>query len=136
MIDPSLAMQVALRTRLVASSAVTSIVPATMIVDRNASPALDNGIVIGEGQTLPDDGLARNRHEVFADLHIWRKESGLVGSKQIAGAIRQALNDGPLTVAGYHVVDLRIASTRFMRDPNGTHSHGVLSLVARLVEVA
>lgn len=136
MIDPSLAIQVALRTRLVASSAVTSIVPATLIVDRNASPALDNGIVIGEGQTLPDEGIARNRHEVFADLHLWRRESGVVGSKQIAGAIRTALDDGPLTVSGFHVADLRIASTRFLRDPNGTHSHGVVSLVARLVEVA
>lgn len=136
MIDPSLAIQVALRTRLAASSSVTSIVPANLIVDRNSTPALDNGIVIGEGQTLPDEGIARNRYEVFADLHLWRKESGVVGSKQIAGAVRAALNDGPVTVIGFHVADLRIASTRFLRDPNGTHSHGVVSLVARLVEVA
>lgn len=134
--DPSLPLQSAIRARLVASSAITAIIPATAIVDRNATPAMDHSIVIGEGQTIPDDGISRNRHEVFADLHIWRKESGLIGSKQVVGAIRNALNDGPLIVAGYHVADLRIASSRFMRDPGGLHSHAVLSLECRLVEQA
>lgn len=136
MTEPSLALQAAVRARLVASSALVAMIPATAIVDRNATPALDNSIVIGEGQTLPDAGLARNRHEVFADLHVWRKELGLVGSKQVVGAIRDALNDGPLAVAGFHVVDLRIASTRFLRDPGGLHSHAVVSLDCRLQEVA
>lgn len=136
MSEPSLYFNRAIRARLVASSAVTSLVPASSIIDRNARPELDNAIIIGEGMTVPDDGLARSRHEAFADLHIWRKEPGLVGSKQIAGAIRAALSDGPLAVELFHVADLRIASTRFLRDPNGTHSHGIVSLEARLVEIA
>lgn len=136
MTEPSLPLQAAIRARLVASSAVTSIIPATAIVDRNATPMLDHSIVIGEGQTVPGAGISRKRHEVFADLHIWRKETGLVGAKQVVGAIRDALNDGPLSVAGFHVVDLRIASSRFLRDPGGLHSHAVLSLECRLAEVA
>jgi hypothetical protein len=132
--EPSLPLQGAIRARLVASSAVTAIIPASAIVDRNTTPVLDHSIVIGEAMTGPDGGITRTRHMVVADLHIWRKEAGTVGSKQVAGAIRDALTDGPLSVAGYHVADLRIASTRFLRDPNGTHSHGVLSLEARLVE--
>lgn len=134
--EPSLDLQKAVRTRLVASSAVTSIIPATAIVDRNATPALDHSIVIGEAITGPDDGLARHRHHVVADLHVWRKEPGLAGSKQVVGAIREALNDGPLILDMHHVADLRIASTRFLRDPGGLHSHAVLSLEARLVEFA
>lgn len=134
--EPSLPFQAAIRTRLVASSAVTSIIPASAIVDRNATPALDHSIVIGEGITAPDDGIARRRHVIVADLHVWRKEPSLVGAKQVVGVIKDALNDGPLTVAGYHVVDLQIASTRFLRDPGGLHSHAVLSLECRLVEVA
>jgi len=133
--EPSLALQTAIRSRLIASSAVTGLVPASAIVDRNSTPVLDNAILIGEGMTLADDGLARTRHEAFADLHIWRKESGLVGAKQVAGAIRAALSDGPMTVGGFHVADLRIASSRFIRDPGGQHSHGIVSLVARVVEV-
>lgn len=134
--EPSLPLQAALRSRIVASSAVTSVIPASAIVDRNATPALDNSIVIGEALTGPDDGLARHRHHVVADVHVWRKEPGLVGAKQVVGAIRDALNDGPLSVSGYHVADLRISSTRFLRDPGGLHSHAVLSLECRLVETA
>lgn len=129
-------LQAAIRARLVASSAVTSIIPATAIVDRNATPALDHSIVVGEAMTGQDDGIARHRHMIVADVHVWRKEPGLVGGKQVVGAIRDALNDGPLFVAGYHVADLRIASTRFLRDPGGLHSHAVLSLECRMVEVA
>ncbi len=134
MTEPSLALQAAIRARLVGASAITSVIPATAIVDRNATPALDQSIVIGEAITGPDDGLARHRHMIVADVHVWRKEPGLAGSKQVAGAIRDALNDGPLTVTGFHVADLRIASSRFLRDPGGVHSHAVLSLECRLVE--
>lgn len=134
--EPSLDLQKAIRARLIAASAVTSIIPATAIVDRNATPALDHSIVIGEGIAAPDDGLARTRHHVVADVHVWRKEPGLAGSKQVVGAIRDALNDGPLILDMHHVADLRITSTRFLRDPGGLHSHAVLSLEARLVEFA
>lgn len=134
--EPSLPLQAAIRARLVASSAITSIIPATAIVDRNATPALDHSIVIGEAMTGPDDGIARHRHMIVADVHVWRKEPGLVGAKQVVGAIRAALSDGPLAPDGYHVADLRIASSRFLRDPGGLHSHAVLSLECRLVELA
>ena len=134
--EPSLDLQKAVRNRLVAASAVTSIIPATAIVDRNATPALDHSIVIGEAMTGPDDGLARTRHSVVFDLHVWRKEPGLAGVKQVVGAIRDALNDGPLILDHHHVAGLRIASTRFLRDPGGLHSHAVLSLECRLVEFA
>lgn len=134
--EPSLALQAAIRARLVATSAVTSLVPAASILDKNARPAPFPGIIIGEGQTVPDAGIARNRHEAFADLHIWATEPGLVQSKTIAGAIRAALADAVWNIPGLHVVDLQIASTRFMRDPDGLHSHGVVSLRFRVMEVA
>lgn len=136
MSDPSLDFQKALRARLVASSAVTSLVPAAAILDRNARPVLDPSIIIGEGQTVPDDGLSRNRHITYADLHIWKTEAGLAGVKQIAGAIRDALADGFWSFDHFHVADMQIAGTRFLRDPDGLHSHGIVSLQARVVEAA
>lgn len=134
--EPSLDLQKAIRTRLVATSAVIAIIPASAIVDRNATPALDNSIVIGEGTTGPDDGIARNRHLVVADVHVWRKETSLAGAKQVVGLIKDALADGPLSLEHYHIADLLIASSRFLRDPGGLHSHAILSLQARLVETA
>lgn len=134
--EPSLDLQKAIRSRLVASSSVTSLVPAAKILDKNGRPEVFPCILIGEGETMPDDGVARNRHQSFADLHLWQTEPGLAGVKAIAGAIRGALSDGPLSVDGFRVADLRIERSRFLRDPDGIHSHGVISLQARLVERA
>lgn len=134
--EPSLELQKAVRARLVASSAVTALVPASAIIDRNSRPEIFPCILIGEGQTVPDAGLARSRHETFADLHIWRTEPGLVVSKQVAGAIRAALADTFWSIPGLHVADLFISGSRFMRDPDGVHSHGIITLQANVVEVA
>ena len=135
MSNPCLPLQAAIRARLVASPSVTSIIPASAILDRNATPALDNSIVIGEGLSIRDNGIARDRRSVVMDLHIWRKEPGTVGSKQAAGAVEAAL-DEPLSVAGFHVIDFDVVSVRFLRDPGGEHSHAVVSVECRTQKVA
>lgn len=136
MIEPSLELQKAVRLRLVASSALVAMVPAANIVDKNGLPAVFPCILIGEGQTIGAGDVARRRHACFLDLHCWVKETGLVASKQIAGAVRAALADAVWNVPSMHIADLHISSSRFLRDPNGTTSHAVLSLEAICVEVA
>lgn len=136
MTEPSLAMQAAIRARLVASPAVVALVPAASILDKHARPVPDPSIIIGEGQTVPDAGLARTRHQCFFDLHIWKKEASLVGAKQIAGAVRDALAPSFWSVPGLHVADLLVSSSRFIRDPDGQHSHGIVTLQALVMEVA
>ncbi len=134
--EPSLELQKAIRARLVASTAVTTLVPAASILDRNGLPATFPSILIGEGQTVPGGLISRTQHQVYLDLHIWVKETGLVTSKQVAGAIRNALTDTRWTVTGLHIADLHVSGSRFLRDPGGLYSHGVISLSAIAVEVA
>ena len=136
MIEPSYELQKMIRARLVAATAVINLVPAASIVDRNGIPATFPCILIGEGQTVPGGDVARRRHDAFLDLHIWQKETGLAFSKQVAGAIRDALTDTQWTATGLHVADLYVTSSRFIRDPNGIHSHGVISLTANVLETA
>ena len=133
--EASLELQKAVRLRLVAATVVTSLVPAASIVDRNGTPSTFPSILLGEGQSVPGGDIARRRHDVFLDLHIWQKETGLAFSKQVAGAIREALTDAVWSIPGLHVADLYVTSSRFLRDPNGTTSHGVLSLTANVLEV-
>ena len=133
--EPSLALQAAIRDRLISSSALTSLIPADNILDKNALPLAMPCILLGEGQTIPDAGLARDRHKVFLDLHIWHKEPGLAQSKTVAGAIRDALSDAFWIVPGFDVADLYVTMSRFMRDPDGIHSHGVISLKAQVREL-
>ena len=136
MSEPSLDLQKAIRARLAASSAVTSLVPATAIMDRNWRPEVFPCILIGEGQTLAPEGLARSRFVVYADLHLWQSDPSLSSVKTIASAVRDALADGPRALDGFYVADLFVHGSRFMRDPDGVHSHGVMTLSATLVELA
>ena len=134
--EPSLALQAAVRARLVASSALVSLVPAANVRDVNGKPAVFPCIIVGEGQTSPGGDIARKRHDAFLDLHIWATEGGLVTSKQVAGAVRAALIDTNWNFTGLHVADLHVTSSRFLRDPDGLHSHAVISLSAIVKETA
>jgi hypothetical protein len=135
MSDPSLALQALIRARLSASAEVTALVPATAIVDRNHRPEQFR-IVIGEGRANFADNVQDSYHDqAFADLHIWVKETGLAGGKAIAGAVKDALSDGPWSVDGYRAINVRVVNARYMRDPDGQFSHTVLSIEALLIEV-
>lgn len=123
-----LAVQIAIRARLLAAAAVTDLVPATAILDRNATPAPRPSIVIGDAQVV-DEGtsIARTRERIFHTLHVWKTEPSREGVKRIMAAIRAAIRAERLDLGtGYHCVDWRISSTRALSDPDGETSHGVM----------
>ncbi|SFD17113.1 DUF3168 domain-containing protein [Salipiger profundus] len=133
-----LAIQIAIRARLVATSAVTDLVPASNILDRNATPAPRPSIVIGEAQVV-DEGstIARTRERVFHTIHIWKTELSREGVKEILAAARAAIRSTRLDLgAEYHCVDWRVSSTRTMSDPDGESSHGVMVVDVLAEEVA
>lgn len=136
--SPELALQKAIGDRLAGTAAVTALVPAANILDRNERPAARPAIIFGEAQTLDEgDSIARNRHRIYFDLHIWITEPGTTGGKAVAWAIRQAIHAARLDLgAGLHCADARVSSQRFLRDPNGVDCHGVVTLDALVVEVA
>lgn len=133
-----LAVQTAIRSRLIATPAVTDLVPATSIMDRNATPAPRPGIVIGDAQEV-DEGtsLSRDRVRVYHTIHVWKTEPSREGVKIIAGAIRAAIRSSRLDLgAGYHCSDWRVSSTRTMSDPDGVSSHATLVVDCLVQEVA
>ena len=132
MSDPSLAVQKALRARFITTAAVTTLVPAANILDRNQRPVPDPSIIIGEDQTV-DAGIAvaRDYVRVYSTIHIWKKEASLEGVKGIAGALRRAVGRVQrldLADPDYFCSDIKINSSRFLRDPDGEFSHGILTL--------
>lgn len=122
-----LAVQKAIRARLVASPTVTALVPAAAILDRNQRPAPDPSIILGESQEV-DEGtsLQRDRTRIYHTLHIWKREPSLTGVKAICGAVRAALKADRLELDGYHCADWHVSSGRCLRDPDGETSHGVM----------
>ncbi|WP_275788572.1 DUF3168 domain-containing protein [Pararhizobium gei] len=133
-----LAVQIALRARFTSTPAVSALVPANHILDRNARPAPDPSIILGEDQTVDDgNSVKRDRHLVYSTIHLWKREASTAGVKAIAWAMRNALRAGRLNLgSSFHCVDCRVSSQRFMRDPDGETSHGVLTIETLAEEVA
>jgi hypothetical protein len=134
--EPSLALQKAIGVRLIASGAVTALVPADAIVDRSGAPELDRCIMIGEAQTVHADRYRRFYDEAFASLHIWVKEPGLLTAKKIGGAIIDTLIEKPFDFDGYRCTGMMNGGSRYMRDPHGVYSHGIVTIRAIVRERA
>ena len=133
----ALVLQRALRARLISWPAVTALVPAGSILDSHQRPAPDPAIILGEDQEIAGGDIRRQQTRVYATLHLWKREPSTEGVKEIAGAIRAALHSGrPALGPDWHCVDCWVGATRFLRDPDGETSHGVVTveaLVKRLV---
>lgn len=126
---PEIALQNAVRARLIGEGAIITQVPAANILDRNARPNPRPSIIIGEGYSRDEgDSIARNLTRVWMDLHIWIKEKSLEQSKTVAGAIRTAIRSRLSASDGFHIVDCYVETTRFLRDPDGETSHGVITI--------
>lgn len=131
MTEASLALQAAIRARLVATQAVTALVPANSIHEGRPRPEEFPAVQIGDGQTVLEAVTYARRHvRVYADLHVWCAEEGVSDGKAIAGAIRDAIMSSPLTVTDWRVVDHTVTAARFMRDTAGLYSHCVVSVEA------
>lgn len=133
---PEIVLQKAVRLRLVETAALVALVPAENILDRNIYPIIDPSIIIGEGISRDDgEAISRNRTTIAADLHVWKKEPSTAGVKEIAGLIRTAIRSGRLILdPGFHCVDTRVFSARFLRDPAGESSHAVVTIEAIVEE--
>lgn len=133
-----LALQKAIRARLIGTDALTQLVPASNILDRNERPNPRPSIVIGEGQSVDEgDSIARTLTRVYMDLHVWVEEPSTETSKRIAGAIRMAVKTGKFPVSdGFHFADCRVRGSRFLRDPDGKTSHAIVTIDALVQEVS
>lgn len=133
-----LAVQVAIRARLMATPAVTSLVPAASILDVNQRPSPSPSIMLGESQAVDEGTSLRRAHvRVYHTIHVWKQEPSLEGVKVICAAIRAAIHAGRLDLGpGLHCADALVSSMRQMRDPDGETSHGVVTVEVLVCEVA
>ncbi|GAB9248270.1 DUF3168 domain-containing protein [Bradyrhizobium diazoefficiens] len=130
-LDPSWALQVAIRQRLTASDELLALVPPENIRDATGRPEVMPAVFLGEGQAV----LRRWDSTAHATLHVWLQEPGLEQCKRAVSAIVAALRvdaqvDGVLHLDGFTCHDLSVTLTRFMRDPHGSFSHGVVNVAS------
>lgn len=130
-----LALQRAIRGRLVGSPAVVAVVDPVNIVDRHGAPMAFPSIILGEDQEVDAEITFARRHvRAFAILHVWDRASTFVTVKTIAGAIREAIHGVDLALDEGRLLDLKHTGTRYLRDLDGKTAHAVVTLEALIEE--
>lgn len=131
MIEPTLALQTAIRSKLLASPAVMARVPESNIRAGSTRPDKTPAILLGNGQTRlhGHDYAAQRTAWVFLDIHIWTLNEGEQGAKELAFAVIQAL-DADLVLEGADCDHFRITEAIYPRDPDPAYGHGIVSVEA------
>jgi len=123
MSDPAFAIQVALVGRI-ASLATEAGERVYDDVPSEEQRTSDTGeawpyISLGNGQMVPVDEECFDRSSTYIDVNVWSRDLGFPQAKRIAGAIRAAVHEQELAIAG-HVLDrMRVENINYSRDPDG-----------------
>jgi hypothetical protein len=131
MIEPTLALQSAIRAALIASPAVTALVDPDSIRAGSTRPDRTPCVIAANGTTALHgfDYTAQRAAWVNLDLHIWTLDAGEDAAKEIAFAVSNAL-DTRLQIEGGYCDHFRVIGASFPRDPDPAYGHGVLSVEA------
>lgn len=135
MIEPSLALQTAVRAALIASPDLVQHVAPERIRAGSIRPERMPAIVLAPARV---DLLGRASGgqivaEVRAMLHIWTVEDGSERAQAVAGAVLAALIDAPPAL-GVQIDEWDRPQLAWLPDPDPTrpHAHGAVALRAVL----
>lgn len=124
-----LEVQKGIRARLTTWAALMALVPPDHIRGLSNDRKYLPSILLGDSQAVdPGTSLRRAHTRVYHTLHVWQREESLEEVKEICGTIRTAIHQGGRLVlaAPLHCADVHVSSMRFLRDPDGEHSHGIV----------
>ncbi|MBL0937173.1 MAG: DUF3168 domain-containing protein [Rhizobiaceae bacterium] len=132
MIEPTLALRTAIRSKLIDNPAVASLVNPANIRTGSTRPG-DNMpcIVMANGTTTlhGHDYTSQRAAWVYLDLHVWTQDQGADAAHEIAFAVQSALSKHLQVACGY-CDSFKITRAVFPRDPDPAFGHGVLSVEA------
>jgi len=135
MIEPSLALQTAVRSALIASPAVLEHVAADNIRAGAIRPDNTPAIVLAPARVAVLGRASGGQivAEVRAMLNIWAVDDGSTVAQAVAGAVLAVLMDAP-PADGFSIDEFDRPELAWMRDPDPARSytHGAVSLRAVL----
>lgn len=91
-------------------------------------------VTIDSVTSEPWDTLDRDGETVTATLSIWTgaETRGKAAALELMGAMRAALHEQPITVAGYAVIITRVDFQDIFLDEDGVSQHGVMRVRSNL----
>ena len=110
------ALQKAIFARLSGDVALTALVGADGITDRRLVAPASPLVVIASIDSMDHSTATEAGEEHVVVLEIWSGAAGHREAQGIAAAVRAALHDAALALAGHHLVLLLHRETRLKRD--------------------
>jgi hypothetical protein len=120
------ALRAAIHDALAADTALTALLGGTSIFDEPPRDAAFPYVTIGEARVTDFSTGTEPGEEHQLTLHAWSRQGGHREAHLIAGALLQALDDAPLTLAGHQLVNLRFAIADVRRESDGRTYHALV----------
>ncbi|RWD80605.1 MAG: DUF3168 domain-containing protein [Mesorhizobium sp.] len=133
MLEPTTALQTALRARLIEQAYVMALVPRDNVLAGSIRPDKTPAILMSSSTTAlhGHDYTAQRAAWVYLDIHIWTLDQGLDAAKEIAFAVCNALDSKwKLQIDGGYCDHCKVTRAVYPRDPDPRYGHGVLSVEA------
>lgn len=119
MTSASSALRASVHAALTNDLSLTALLGGAKIYDEAPRGAEFPYVTFGDSRAsaLAADGEAIEEHLIV--LHAWSRHGGRHEAHIIAGALLQALDDAPLTLAGHHLVNMRFSVADIRREADG-----------------
>lgn len=121
----------AIRAGAMADAGVKALLgdPARIYDDPPPDPAFPY-VTLGSVEGRNVDSSTVNAIEHTLTLHVWSRYGGRAEALDVIGALRDALHEAPLSVAGRNLVFLFAQLADVFRSGDGRTTHGILRLRA------
>lgn len=87
-------------------------------------------LTLGRAESRPVDASGAEALEHAVTLHVWSRHGGRAEALDVIAALRAALHNAPLSVAGRRLVMLLVQFTDVFRSGDGRTTHGVVRVRA------
>lgn len=131
----SVALQVLIRARLMAVSAVTDLVGGR-VYDAPREAVAFPYVTFGPSDYVPDDYDCIDGRIETQQLDVWSNAlDGKAEAKRVVDAIKAALHDYDAEPSTGALVSMRVTMARVMNDPQPGIFHGVVMIEASMEDV-
>jgi uncharacterized protein DUF3168 len=122
----SAALRAAIHDALTANAALTSLLGGPNVYDEPPRAAAFPYVTLGEARVADYSTGTETGEEHQLTLHAWSRQGGHREAHLIAGALLQALDDAPLTMAGHTLINFRFSVADVRREADGRTYHALV----------
>ena len=125
-ISASVSLRAAVHEALNGNSQLLSLLGGAKVYDEPPRAAAFPYVTLGEARVADFSTGSEGGEEHQLTLHAWSRQGGHKEAHSIAGALLQALDDAPLTLADHALVNFRFSVADVRREADGRTYHALV----------